>query len=165
MNIRSRRGNTILEAALWIPIATLLLVGMAQVGKITYTYYTLRKTVYSIAQYISSQQGANFCDPADPIIAAGISFGITGTTDNTGTPLVTGLTPDMIAVTPENYDPATAALSTWDSTGCDTAAGAVTPQFIGVTIPNGYLITPRIPLLPVLDAIPLKPAAKVPYGG
>ena len=165
MNTRLRRGNMIIEAAMWIPICTLLLVGMAQIGKITYTYCTLRKTVYSIAQYISSQQAANFCDSADTVIAAGISFGITGTTDNTGTPLITGLTADMIQVTPELFDVATQSLVSWDTTGCDTAAGGTTPQFIVVSIPNGYLIQPRIPLLPVLNPIPLKPVAKVPYGG
>ena len=155
----------ILEAAMWIPIATLLLVGMAQIGKITYTYYTLRKTIYTIAQYVSSQQGANFCDTADTVIAAGINLGVTGTTDGTGTPLITGLTADMITVTPELYDPATQTLAAWDGNGCDNVAGAATPQFIVVSIPNGYLIRPRIPLLPVLDAIPLKPVVKVPYGG
>ena len=162
---RSRRGNMIIEAAMWIPICSLLLVGMAQVGRITYTYYTLRKAIYSVAQYISSQQGANFCDSADAVIAAGISFGVTGTTDNTGTPLITGLTPDMIVVTPELFDVATGSLVAWDTTGCDTVAGGTQPQFIVVSIPNGYLIQPRIPLLPVLDPIPLKPVVKVPYGG
>ena len=160
-----RRGNMILEAAMWIPICTLLLLGMAQVGKITYTYYTLRKAIYSVAQYVSSQQSANFCDSADAVIAAGISFGITGTTDNTGTPLITGLTPDMITVTAELYDPQTQTLAAWDPTGCDTVAGGNTPQFIVVSIPNGYLVQPRIPLLPMLDPIPLKPVVKVPYGG
>lgn len=61
----------VLEAAIWVPIATLLLVGMVQIGRVTYTYYTLRKTLYSIGQYISSQQSADFCNnPGDPAITA-----------------------------------------------------------------------------------------------
>ena len=34
--MRSRRsGNMLMEAAMWIPVMTLLIVGMIQVGKIT----------------------------------------------------------------------------------------------------------------------------------
>ena len=61
-----RRGNTIIETAMLMPVMLLLLVGMAQIAKITYTYYTLRKTVYSIATYLSTQQAVNFCDPGRP---------------------------------------------------------------------------------------------------
>ena len=164
MNLTSRRGNMVLEAALWIPITTLLLVGMAQIGRVTYTYYTLRKTVYSIAQYVSSQQAVDFCNPADPAIAAAINFGLTGTTDNTGTALVNGLTSDMILVAAETFDSATQTLSSWSSASCVDGAGGAVPQFITVSIPEGYGISiriPRVPLTPIL----LKPVAKVPYGG
>jgi hypothetical protein len=33
-----------------------------------------------------------------------------------------------------------------------------------VSIPNGYILQPRIPFLPI-NAIPLKPMVKVPYVG
>jgi hypothetical protein len=160
-----RRGNVILETAMLMPLIVLLLVGMVEIAKITYTYYTLKKTVYSIATYLSAQQGVNFCDPGDPTIAAAISFGITGTTDNSQPAFVTGLTASMIQVTPEAIDPNTGMLSAYGS-GCVAAPpfDGVPPDQIVVSIPNGYTIQPRIPFLPI-DAIPLKPEVKVPYGG
>jgi hypothetical protein len=165
--VKKRAGTTVLELAMLTPIILLLLVGMAQIAKVTYIYYTLRKTEYAIATYLSSQQGVNFCDPNDPAIAAAITFGLTGTTDNTQPVFVVGLTSDMIQVSAESIDPTSGAPTAYGS-GC---LGAGTPMFDGappdqivVSMPNGYMVQPRIPFLPV-DAIPLKPLTKVPYGG
>src|SRR5437588_7719930 len=97
--MRNRRGNVIVEAAMLIPVIVLLLVGMAQIAKITYLYFTLKKTVYSVASYLSNQQSVNFCDSGDPLIAAAVNFGITGSTDNSLPVFVGGLTPTMISVT------------------------------------------------------------------
>ncbi|MDQ6675880.1 MAG: pilus assembly protein, partial [Acidobacteriota bacterium] len=91
--MRARRGNTILEAALFIPILVTLLVSLEQLGKLTYTYYTLKKTLYSAARYIGTQQGVNFCDASDPNILAGLNFALTGTSDGSASPFITGLTP------------------------------------------------------------------------
>ncbi len=160
-----RRGNTILEAAMLMPVILLLLVGMGQLAKITYTYYTLRKTVYSIATYLSVQQGVNFCDPSDPTVAAAISFGLTGTTDNSQPVFVTGLTSAMIQVTPEAVDPVAGTLGPYGS-GCVASPpfDGTPPDQIVVSIPNGYMLPVRIPFLP-MDSIALKPMVKVPYGG
>jgi hypothetical protein len=166
MNRISRRGgNAILETIMLMPVILLLLVGMAQLAKITYIYYTLRKTVYSVATYLSTQQGVNFCDPADPTVTAAINFGLTGTTDNSQPVFVNGLTASMIQVTPEAIDPVTGTLSVYGS-GCNGALlfDGTPPDQIVVSIPNGYMVTPQIPFLPV-NAIPLKPEVKVPYGG
>ena len=38
------------------------------------------------------------------------------------------------------------------------------PDFIVVSIPSGYPVTPHIRLLP-MDPIPLRPTVRVPYGG
>jgi hypothetical protein len=160
---RSRRGNMALEAALWIPIITLLIVGMIQIGKITYLYYTLKKTVYSAARYLATEQGTNFCDPADANIQAALQFALTGTTDGSGTPLIANLTPDMLQVTPECVDPISGAPQVCDLSTCG-AAGGPRPDYIVVNIPNGYSVQPRIPFI-TLDPIPLKPSAAVPAGG
>ena len=99
--MRSRRsGNMIIEAAMWIPVMTLLIVGMIQVGKITYLYYSLKKSVYAAARYLSVQQGVNFCDLADdPNAAAAFQFAVTGTADGSGTPLISNFTTDMLQAT------------------------------------------------------------------
>ena len=163
----SRRGNIILEASLLIPLIVLLLVGMSQIAKITYTYFTLRKTVYSVATYLSSRQGVNFCDAGDPTVTEAITFGLTGTTDNSQPVFVTGLTPDMIQVSALRYDPGAQPVGqcSCSITGCDLAAGGTAPDYITVSIPNGYQIPVRIPMLPTMDPILLKPTVKVPYGG
>ena len=163
--MRRRGGNTIIETAMLMPIILLLLIGMVQLGKITYLYYTLRKTVYSVATYLSTQQGVNFCDPSDPTIAAASSFGLTGTTDLSQPVFVYGLTPAMIRVTPEAVDPVAGTLGPYGS-GCagSPAFDGTPPDQIVVSIPNGFIVQPRIPFLPI-NEIPLKPEVKVPYGG
>ncbi len=162
----TRRGNVILESTMMIPVILLLLVGMGQIAKITYTYYSLRKAIYSVGSYLGSLQGTNFCDPGDPNLQQAIAFGLTGSTDNSLPVFITGLTPDMITVSAQVVDPVTGAIGPCDCsvTGCDISAGGHPPNYILVSIPNGYMITPRIPFLP-LEAIPLKPQVKVPYGG
>ena len=99
------------------------------------------------------------------LVAAAISFGLTGTTDNSQPVFVTGLTASMIQVTPEAIDPITGMLSAYGS-GCvgSQVFDGTPPDQIVVSIPNGYMLQPRIPFLPI-DAIPLKPEVKVPYGG
>jgi len=166
MRRNSRSGNTVLEAALFIPILVTLLVSVEQLGKLTYTYYSIKKALYSAARYIGTQQGVNFCDAADPSILAGLNFALTGTTDGSANPLVTGLTPDMLLVSIERYSAADQTLSACDcsATGCDTAAGGTAPDFIVVSIPEGYAMRPLIPFL-TLDPILLKPQVKVPFTG
>ena len=160
MNRRRERGNTLIETALLLPVIAMLLVGMTQVAQVTYTYYTLRKAVYAVATYLSVAQGVNFCDPADPSIAAAINFGLTNPADNS--PVVTGLTAEMIQVTPQSYDSAQQAIAAYG--GCGTGVAAA-PAFIVVSIPQGFPVQLAIPFFAVIDAIPLKPAVKVPYGG
>lgn len=151
----TRKGSMILEVAMLIPVVVLLLVGMVQIAKFTYVYVALRKTVYSIATYLSTQQGTDFCNTTDGNITAAINFGLTGTTDNSQPVFITGLTSDMIVIAPEHFD----SVSGTSTTACDIAS----PNFITVSI-SGYTLQPRIPLLP-LDAIPLRPQVKVPYAG
>jgi hypothetical protein len=166
---RGRGGNMILEAAMWMPVFFLLIVGMLQVGKITYLYYTLKKTEDTAARYLSVQSGVNFCPDAiasDPNVQAAIQFALTGTTDGSGPLIIPSLTPDMLQVVTECIDPATGLPGPCDAGGCNTGSpmGAQRPDYIVVTIPNGYPVQPRIPFL-LLDPIPLKPTVAVPFGG
>jgi len=164
MKFRSRRGNTVLEVAIFLPVLMMLLVGMYQIAQVTYTYYTLRKAVYAAATYLSAQQGVNFCNnPSDPGIAAAISFGLTGTSDPTQPAVVAGLTSGMIAVTPESYDPGSQTTVAYDTSVC--AAGDTTPpDYITVSI-NGYSVQLAIPFFSTIQPISLSPQVQVPYGG
>ena len=147
------------EVAMLTPVVAMLLVGMTQIAQMTWLYYTLRKTVYSVGTYLSSQQGVNFCDPADTTVAAAINFGLTGTTDNSEPIFVQGLTADMIRVSGETWD---AANDTMNPFAC---LGVGAPDYILVSIPNGYPVRPVIPFFSVIDTIALRPQVKVPYGG
>ncbi len=156
---RGRSGSVTIELAMWLPVIFLLLAGIIQFGKITYIYYSLQKTVTAIASYLAVQNGVNFCpDAGDATIAAAIEFGITGTTDGSGPVGIVGLTPDMFSVTTQCIDPVTLTLGDCASSGCGTPVGAQRPDFLTVSMPNGYIIQPRIPYI-LLDPIPLKPQA------
>ena len=111
------------------------------------------------------QNGVNFCpDAGDPTITAAIQFALTGTTDGSGTPAITGLTADMITVTTQCIDPVTLTLGDCAVSGCGTPVGAQRPDFITVSMPNGYIVQPRIPYI-LVDPIPLRPKAVMAYGG
>lgn len=155
-----------LETALFLPLLLLLIVGMVQIGKITYIYYTLKKTLYTLAMYLSTQQGVNFCDDGDALIAAAKNYALTGNTDDSGSSFLPALTADMISVQAERVDPTTGNLASCDcsATGCDVAAGGGAPDFIVVTIPDGYTVQLRIPYI-LIDPIPLRPEVRIPYGG
>ena len=156
-----------MEAALFVPIVVSLLVGMVQIGKITYVYYTLRKALYTMARYVAVQQGVNFCDIADATIVAAKNFGVSGSsTEDGAAPLLANLTTDMISIGIERVDTASGTLGACDCsvTGCDAAAGGRPPDFIVVSIPDGYLVSPRF-LFFSIDPIPLRPQVRVPFGG
>jgi hypothetical protein len=162
---RGRSGSMAIELAIWLPVLFLLIGGIIQFGKITYIYYSLQKTMNTIASYLAVQNGVNFCpDAGDPTITAAIQFALTGTTDGSGTPLITGLTADMITVTTQCIDPVTLTLGDCVVSGCGTPVGAQRPDFITVSMPSGYIIQPRIPYI-LVDPIPLKPKAVAAYGG
>src|SRR5262249_27269280 len=100
--MKRRRGGAVLEVALFVPILVTMLVGMLQIGKITYVYYTLRKTLYTAASYVSAQQGVNFCDEGDAAVLAAKNFALSGTSsDNSTDPIIPALTADMISFSVE----------------------------------------------------------------
>src|SRR5580704_903577 len=99
---RSTRGAAMVEAGMWIPVLVLLMMGMFWIGNITYTYYTLRKTLWTAGNYVASQQGVDFCNAGDPAVTGAINLAITGTGVDPGTdPILPNLTSDMIAMSIE----------------------------------------------------------------
>ena len=57
MRRRGQSGSVMVEVAMWIPIMLLLITGAFQFGRITYIYYTIRKTVNTVADYLATQNG------------------------------------------------------------------------------------------------------------
>ncbi|MGH9660505.1 MAG: TadE/TadG family type IV pilus assembly protein [Bryobacteraceae bacterium] len=164
--MRRRRGNALLEVALFLPILFTLLVGMVQIGRVTYTYHQIRKTLYTVARFSATQQAVNYCDPADAAVTAAKNFALTGTTDEAAESEVPGLTADLIAVRVERFVAETGELGECEcsAVGCDAASGGQPPDFVVVSIPNGFEVPIRIPFLAV-DPILLRPQVRVPFGG
>jgi len=160
---RNCAGSAIIETAIFLPVMMLLIVGMVQFGRITYTYYALRNAVYTAARYLAVQRNTNFCDPADPNITAAVNFAVTGTTDGSGAPLITDLTPDMLQVSTECI--VNGAAGVCDTSGCGISPSlAARPDYVAVTIPGGYVMTPRLPFI-TLTPISFSPSALVAFGG
>lgn len=161
-----RRGSIMLENVMFLPILLLLLLGTIEIARVTYTYFTLQKTLYAIARYVGTQQGVNFCDDTDATIALAKNYILTGTSDGTGAAVVNNLTASQISVRIERFSAGDSTIGTCDCspTGCDTTNGGQPPDYIVVTIPDGYPITLTIPQLR-LDPILLRPHVRVPYQG
>lgn len=158
---KRRRGNAVLEVALWLPVLMLLASGLITFGKITYLDYVLQKIVYTAARSLAVGQNLNFCDAADPATVATLNNAVNDPA--TGLPLVISLTGDMLVVTTRCYD-ANGVLGDCDVSGCAGLTGAQRPDFITVGMPNGYTIPLRIPFIQ-LDPVVLKPSITVPFGG
>jgi uncharacterized membrane protein len=164
----ARGGSAMLETALWAPLLILFMMGTVELGRVYYTYHTIQKALYNVARLLGTQQGINFCDTTDTVYSNALAFALTGTSDSTADPLIPGLTADMINVRLERYVPETATLTectcTLEANGCDAGQGGLAPQYIVVSIPDGYSIQLRIPTL-VNDPILLRPQVRVPFGG
>jgi Flp pilus assembly protein TadG len=156
----------VVEAALFTPVLVLLLMGLVELGRVAYTYVALQKILYSLARYLGTQQGVNFCDETDATVTAAKNFALTGTTEATTDAYVANLSADQIQVRIERRNAETGELEACEcsSSGCDPNAGGLAPDAIVVSIPGGYPVQLRIPRL-LLDPIPLKPQVRLPYGG
>src|SRR5262249_31451837 len=157
---RRAHGNMVIEAAIFIPVMVLLLVGMVQFGKITYQYYVIKKIVYGAARQISVQPGINFCDVANDAIAqAALAFAVN---DPSGAPIISNLTTAQFQIAtfcaPSDT---TLAPGPCDQSGCPTVAQR--PSYVQVSIPAGYTVRPRI-LYVELPPLELRPVATVPFG-
>ena len=154
-----RKGGVLVESVLMLPILLALLIGTVELARVTYTYHMLQKTMYTLARYLGTQQGVNFCNPEDLAVQAAIDYALT---DN---PIV-GLMPNMIQVRMERYDSSAQEVVACDcsAAGCDASQGALPPGFIAVSLTDGYLVRPVFWGFAV-DPFPLRPAVRVPYGG
>jgi hypothetical protein len=152
-------GNMAIEAAMLIPILVLCIVGMVQFGKVTYTYYTLKKIVWAAGRQLASQQGVNYCNGTDdPKVAAANSFALN---DTTGTPIIENLTALQFDAQCSDGDGGTTPC---DTSSCENLSISPRPDYVLVTIPGGYPATIRIPFLNPVQ-ITLSPSALVPTGG
>jgi hypothetical protein len=161
---RRERGNMLFETVIFMPFIFLLLVGMLRFGEITYLYYQIKKALYATAQYLSTQQGVDFCSDSTGLIAAAKNFGLTGTSDGSADSFLPLLTIDQIDVSPECYDPSTQTVIACNLPCDGSAVNLTQPDYIVVSIPSGYTVNPRIPYI-LNQGIPLLPFVRIPFGG
>ena len=164
--MRNRRGSSLVEGILFIPLVILLLLGMMEFGRITYTYYQLQKVMYAFARIAGTQQNINVCDLNNDQLTQAINVARTGNGDGAGDSVVLGLQTSDFRIRAERYNAETDTITECDcsSNGCDTAAGGSAPDYIFVDLVNGYPVTPRIPYI-AQDPIILRPSVRLPFGG
>jgi TadE-like protein len=153
----------VLEAALFIPVLVLLIVGMVQIGKVTYLYYTLKKIVYAAGREVAVQQGVNFCGDvaADATAQAAINLAVN---DASGTPIIANLPAIQIATQCTDAANPGGALIPCDTSNCDALSLGQRPDFLVVTLDGGYAVQVRIPFLNPIP-VTLNPSVTVPFGG
>jgi hypothetical protein len=163
---RRHKGSALVEAVLFVPILLALMIGATELGRVTYNYYMIQKILTGLALSLGSENGINFCNGADPIMVTAINNALTNTSDGTGAPLVTGLTPGMVQVNIARYDPNSQQLAPCDcsASGCDSSQGGGPPGFITVSLTNGYTVHPLFWGFNV-DPFPLQPSVTAPYAG
>jgi Flp pilus assembly protein TadG len=116
------RGSSIVELAIVFPILLILFAGVAEIGRLFYTYTTLAKATKMGARFLTTEKDAEATD--DPTIASvkerAASLVVCGFEDCTGkTSVLPGLTTANVLVTLPNTDP--------EFTG---------PRFVAVQIQN-----------------------------
>ena len=152
-----------LETAMFVPVLLLLLVGMVELGRITFTYYTLHKALSAAGRFLGTQPGVNYCDGEDASVVTAKNFALTGGPNNDAN--IGGLTADMIQIRLERYNVESQELVECECTieGCDAAAGGRGPDFIVVSIPDGYSVRPAIPFLSSSEIL-FRPRVRVAVG-
>lgn len=160
-----QRGNALIETAMMVPILIVLLVGTTEIGRVTYLYYTVHKELYDLARLVATTQGANLCDSADQAVVAAKNFALSGSSDS-NQPIVAGVTADIVQIRLERLETGADILSECDCslTGCDTSQGGQPPEYVVVSIPDGFPIQVNIPFL-LTQTVTFRPTVRVPFGG
>ena len=161
-----RRGTALLETVMFMPILLFLFIGTVEIARVGWIYFVLSKQLYTMARYVGTQQGVNFCDDSDAAVVAAKNLATRGTTDETNELILPGLTAEMLTVRIERYSADSEDLGECDcsNTGCGISEGGRQPEYIVASIPDGYPVRLIIPLIPA-DPIPLRPRVRIPFGG
>lgn len=153
----AQRGQITVELAIQIPILLLLLFGVVQFGRVFYTYHSLQKALRGGAGVLSRAANVNYCDIDDATIRDAKNLIVYGNLQGIGTPVVVGLTPDMIQILPERQPSGDTTVTSCfcvqnDPDSCDAAVGGRVPEFVVVRLEEGF---PVIMAFPMVTAAPI----------
>jgi hypothetical protein len=115
---------------------------------------------------VGTQSGINYCDNTDTALVAAKQLALRGSPEDGAPALLPNLEAEQIEVRIERRNVETGALERCEctATGCDRSAGGLSPEWIVVSLPDGYPIQLTIPKL-TLDPIQLRPVIRIPHGG
>lgn len=126
------RGSSVIELAIVFPILLLLFVGVAELGRLFYTYTTLAKATKMGARFLTTEKDAEETDDSGGVVTNVknrakrlVVCGFEDTCDGR-TPLLPGLTMANVAVTLPNTTP-----------------GFIGPRYVTVQI-TGYTYQPLV---------------------
>ena len=128
--IRDERGSSIVELAIVFPILLLLFVGVAEIGRLFYTYTTLAKATKMGARFLTTEKDAESTTDATKVAVKAraarlVVCGFEDTCANRPS-IVSGLTTSNILVTLPNTTP-----------------GFIGPRYVKVEI-TGYTYQPLV---------------------
>ena len=165
----NQAGQAALEFALLVPILMLLLFGVVQLARVYYTYHTLQKALRGGAGFIAHMSDVNFCDDQNESFLDARNYIVFGNLEGSGSPVVSGLTPEMVQIVPERADVDTASVALCacsdDGASCDIASAGRAPDYVVVNLGEaGFPVDVRFPFV-TLGTIPLHPSVRMAVTG
>lgn len=140
--LRDARGQISVEMAFLVPVLLLILFGAFELGRLYYTYHSLQKALRGGAGVLARASNVNYCDTGDPALTDIKNMIVFGNLQGSGDPVIQGLTPEMIVITPERTQPDATTVDVCpcgDTDGCDPASGGHAPDFVLVSLgPTGF---------------------------
>jgi len=112
--VTDERGSSVVELAIVFPILLMLFVGVAELGRLFYTYTTLAKATKVGARFLSTEKDAEATDDATKaavklraayLVVCGYESGCTETNGSPKKTIVPGLTTSNVLVTLPNTSP------------------------------------------------------------
>jgi hypothetical protein len=95
---RRQRGVAAVELALVIPVLVLLSLGVAELGRLIYTYNTMLKAVHSAARLLAMSDHLTNLTEREAVRGEALNLALYGDMESQDAPLVPGLTASMVRV-------------------------------------------------------------------
>ena len=168
IKLKSQRGQAIAELAFQIPLMLALMFGGVEVARVFYVYHTLQKALRGGAGLLARSANVEYCNANDLTLTDARNFMVYGNLQGEGTPVVQGLTPDIIQIIPErNMAGSTdvaVCLCTPDPQSCDAVSGGRAPDFVVVNLGSGFPLSMPFPFVN-LGTVNLKVSVRMPVTG
>ena len=167
---RSQRGQVVVELAFQIPLMLALLFGGVQIGRVYYTYHTLQKALRGGAGLLARSVNVNYCSADDLTLRDARNFMVYGNLQGEGSPVVSGLTTDLIQILPERGMTGSTGVTECICTEgggpdtCETGSGGRAPDFIVVNLRDGYPLAVPFPFVRI-GIINLRVSVRMPVTG